>query len=481
MVDILRSLGGSSARIRKITPRGVVLLVLAFLCFCIILGGIHDLILSLILCGIVIMGGSVFFARTYIKYEELAFNIEKLPELETNEAVEGIPFTGYGVVEADELLTSPYTNTPCVYYHSIEEKLVRHGRSEVWKVISNVAKYVPFYIRDKRGRLKVDLRNMDEDFSGYRIEPSHPHLPNPSNSEIDCDAVIYKKVEKRKVWELGPLQLFDYYRKSEFVLSPGTEVFVCGMVERDASGELVIREHKDIPLIITKKTKEEYLEEFYRGKDLVYLWHFLAAIGYSVFMISISSLIPPDIFPILFFAGNGIIIGSVFFSMYNRIITLLNRAEYALYNIDVELKRREDLIPAIVEIVKGYAKYEAEVNKILAEARAAIVFTREKFAREIEEDPQIKSLVSIIEKYPTIRANENFESLMKELIDAEERIAYSRKFYNNSVMKYNTLIKEFPFVIISRLLGFKEKEYITIARGEEAAKSSRNLAKFPAR
>jgi LemA protein len=181
----------------------------------------------------------------------------------------------------------------------------------------------------------------------------------------------------------------------------------------------------------------------------------LLAINYFVQLNQISLL------NLLFF-GNTLILGSTIFTVYNRIVTLKNRALNALSNIDIELKRRADLIPSIVEIVKGYAKHESEIQKIVAEGRAQRIFSSEL---KRPEKPTIPSLVAAIENYPELKASENFQSLMKTLVDTEERIAYSREFYNRTVRKYNTLIKQIPFSLVAKILKLKEMEFVSIVRG----------------
>jgi hypothetical protein len=155
------------------------------------------------------------------------------------------------------------------------------------------------------------------------------------------------------------------------------KVFVYGMVFR-RNGELVLHEDERYPLIISKKNRDQYVREFYQGENIIYFVHFLIALGLTISLLSLNyffRLTLYKIFPLLI--GNLFITGSVVFSLYNRIVTLKNRTLNALSNIKVELKRRADLIPNLVEVVKGYVKHEIEVQKILAETRTKIVFSKE--------------------------------------------------------------------------------------------------------
>lgn len=444
---------------------------LLFVCLFVFLYGSEALPLALnsFVVGIIIIIGAIYFTKEFLKTEKIIFDIESLPILETDEAVEGVPFAGEGVVEPEEgkILYSPYTNTPCVYFHSIKEIQVRTGKSSYWKIVDNLVSFIPFYIKDKRGKLKVDLTNLDDDFSKYEILLKDRTIPNPKNSEIDPLPVLKQKMRYSSEFtpNAGILDLFfPNYRFSEFVLPPHTKVFVCGMVSRK-NGELVLRESEKIPLIISRKSRDQYVEEFYRGSNLVYFSHFLSALGFTISVLGISRYfnIAGSIISLLLFFGNFIILGSSVFSLYNRVVTLKNRALNALSNIEAELKRRADLIPNIVEIVKEYAEHESTILKIIAESRAKIFFSKEP---KEEAKPIINSLVAVIENYPELKASEQFQSLMKILIDTEERIAFSREFYNRTVRKYNTLISQFPFLIVAKVLNLKEMEFITIARGE---------------
>jgi len=418
------------------------------------------------ICGLIISIGGIYFTREFLRTEKIVFEIESLPLLETDEAADGVPFVGRGIVEPedDKVLKSPYTNTPCVYFHSIKEEYVGYFRKNAyWKIVENIALFVPFYIRDERGKLKVDLTNLDNDFSGYKIPIRN--VPSPQNSEIDCDILLKHQpyhlfLKNKKGIFFFPLR--SKYRISEFVLKPGTKVFVTGMVSR-RNGQLVLHEDEKFPLIISKKNRDQYVQEFYRGGNLIYLSYLLVSVGFTTSLLAINYFIQanPAILLTFLFMGNTIILGSALFSVYNRIITLKNRALNSLSNIDVELKRKIDLIANIVEVLKGYVKHESETQRIVAEGRVKIMFS-DKLKKE--EKPIIPSLVAAIENYPNIKASENFQSLIKTLVDIEERIAYSREFYNRSVRKYNILIKQIPFLFVASILGLKKMDFITIGK-----------------
>jgi len=147
---------------------------------------------------------------------------------------------------------------------------------------------------------------------------------------------------------------------------------------------------------------------------------------------------------------------------YNQLVSLRNRIENAWSQIDVQLKRRYDLIPNLVETVKGYAAHEKGVFENVAQARSAMM-NAQGVAQQGEAQNQItgalKSLFAVAEAYPELKANENFRMLQEELSGTESKIAYARQFYNDNVMSYNTLIQSFPANMIASSFGFKEHEY----------------------
>ena len=157
--------------------------------------------------------------------------------------------------------------------------------------------------------------------------------------------------------------------------------------------------------------------------------------------------------------------------MYNSLITLRNRCDNAWSQVDVQLRRRFDLIPNLVETVKGYAKHESGVFERVTQARtAAMGATTPKEAGQAENvlSGALKSLFAVAEAYPDLKANQNFLMLQEELAGTESKIAYARQFYNDVVMKFNMKQQVFPSNIIANMFAFKEKEYFEI--GEEAAK-----------
>ena len=158
-------------------------------------------------------------------------------------------------------------------------------------------------------------------------------------------------------------------------------------------------------------------------------------------------------------------------SMYNSLINLRNRVKNAWSQIDVQLKRRTDLIPNLVETVKGYAKHEKGVFEEVTKARSNVIN-----AQSVQENQEannqltgaLKTLFAVAENYPDLKASKNFQELQAQLSETEDKIAYSRQFYNDTVMMYNNKIQMFPSNIIANQFNFIEAEFFET---EESARS----------
>jgi LemA protein len=148
--------------------------------------------------------------------------------------------------------------------------------------------------------------------------------------------------------------------------------------------------------------------------------------------------------------------------LYNGLVKLRNRIENAWAQIDVQLKRRYDLIPNLVETVKGYASHESGTLEAVIQARNMATQAQgpqQQAEAENMISGALKSLFALQESYPDLKANQNFLELQEELTATEGRIAYARQFYNDMVFKYNTKIQSFPAVVIAGMMKFTEREY----------------------
>jgi LemA protein len=160
----------------------------------------------------------------------------------------------------------------------------------------------------------------------------------------------------------------------------------------------------------------------------------------------------------------------VFVVQYNGLVRLRNRIENAWSQIDVQLQRRHDLIPNLVETVKGYAAHERETLDRVVQARNQAVSAQGPAAQGQAENVltgALRQLFAVAEAYPDLKANQNFLNLQEELTSSEDRVAYARQFYNDSVLKYNNKIQSIPSNIIAGMFNFQEREYF---EGEEQAR-----------
>ena len=155
---------------------------------------------------------------------------------------------------------------------------------------------------------------------------------------------------------------------------------------------------------------------------------------------------------------------------YNGLIRLRNRAREALSDIDVQLKRRFDLIPNLVETVKGYMQHEKSVLENVTRARAAVSGGGNPLERDKAEmalSNTLKTLFAVSENYPELKANANFLDLQRELADTENKIQASRRFYNTNVMTLNTKIETFPTNTIAGMFGFHQEKFFEAEAGEK--------------
>lgn len=160
-----------------------------------------------------------------------------------------------------------------------------------------------------------------------------------------------------------------------------------------------------------------------------------------------------------------VLIVIMFIYYFNRFVVLGNRIDNSLSQIDVQLRKRADLVPNLISTVKGYAKHEKEIMSEVTNARKALLSAktlsgRIKAGSELQN--ALKSIFAIAENYPQLRANENFLHLQQELAAIEDRIAYSRQYYNDSILTYNNSVSTFPGTIFASLYNRQNKEFLKI-------------------
>jgi len=170
--------------------------------------------------------------------------------------------------------------------------------------------------------------------------------------------------------------------------------------------------------------------------------------------------------------GAALLLVVYFWSLYNGLVSLKTQIEEAWSQIDIQLKRRADLIPNLVNTVKGYAKHEKGVFTEVTKARSALMSAKKLDSKAEANDmltAALGKLFAVAEAYPQLKANENFTQLQKELSDTEDKVAYSRQYYNSVVNDYNIRIRTFPNTLFNEMMGFAEKEFFAASEEERKA------------
>jgi len=166
-----------------------------------------------------------------------------------------------------------------------------------------------------------------------------------------------------------------------------------------------------------------------------------------------------------------VIVVATFLIYYNRFVTLSHQIDNSLAQIDVQLKKRADLIPNLLSAVKGYMKHERAAIKEVTDARKAMMSakgTEKKMKAGNQMQEALKSIFAIAEGYPDLKANINFLQLQQELSAIEDKVAYARQFYNDGIMTYNMMTHKVPGIWFASMYGFKSKEYLKIPEAARA-------------
>ena len=178
----------------------------------------------------------------------------------------------------------------------------------------------------------------------------------------------------------------------------------------------------------------------------------------------------PVVMVIIIILGLLLLLAGYVISVYNKLVNARNKTDNQFSQIDIQLKRRADLIPNLVETVKGYAKHEEGTLKEVIEARNQAV-NANSINDKIDANNKLTSalgkLFALSESYPDLKANENFVHLQEELTDTEDKITYARQFYNDSAMNFNNLIEMFPSSIVASIFHFKKFEFFKVDEKEK--------------
>ncbi|WP_417481659.1 LemA family protein [Maricaulis sp.] len=167
-----------------------------------------------------------------------------------------------------------------------------------------------------------------------------------------------------------------------------------------------------------------------------------------------------------------LVVGFILVGIYNRLVALRQTCNQAWGDVDVQLKQRHDVIPNLVETVKGYATHETDTLENVIKARQAAIVApnvKELAGAENMLSGALRQLFALSESYPDLKANQNFMQLQSELSDLENKIAAARRFFNNAVAEFNTAIEQFPAVLMANMFGFSKRDFFEVAEAERAA------------
>jgi len=179
--------------------------------------------------------------------------------------------------------------------------------------------------------------------------------------------------------------------------------------------------------------------------------------------------------------GIAVLLGLFFIGIYNRLVALRQNRAQSFADIDVQLKQRSDLVPQLVETVKGYASHEKQVLQDVTNARTAAQSATTTDARLQAENTltrAIGGLFAVAENYPDLKANQSFQQLMGELSDIENKLAAARRYFNNATSEYNTALQQFPASLIAGAMGFQPAAFFEVANDQRAAMEKAPEVKF---
>ncbi len=364
------------------------------------------------------------------KVDSFIYLIAKQPIVSVNSCTVGNNAQVVGVIEAKENCSLKVNDIFCVFHHYMDYA----GAINV----INTARTIPFYVRDDTGRIRIEIKTqkyerLDSNGTVIGID----ELPDYTNSDIDAFRYASSNEEDQN--------------SNNYFLPEGITVLVNGFVY-EKEGERVISAHEQYPFVITTKNKGEYLQDYYYGEDFFLTSNYLILISVLALCFAGAILLSTYLYLILIIAPILVLIvlGRMVYSAYNRMVEIQTRCTNAKMQIDIESKKRMELIPELEKIAKVHAKYEKGINMVIAQTRAL------KLSNKNNTD----TLLALVEKYPQIKSNSSFKYLFSSLVQIEDNIAYFRAFYNKTATKFNTLISLAPINLLANSAGFKKKELI---------------------
>lgn len=390
-----------------------------------------------------------------------------------------------GSVKSDDPLQTYLTEAPSVWY---EWKISEHWKKTEsyrdkdgnrktrtksgWRTVDSGGSYQSFFLKDETGELL--------------IEPEGAKVDAPSTMSCTCspsDPLYYGKGPG------GAIANSTYRRRfSEYSLTPGDELYVLGPAKlREEVAQPMIAKSKDARYyFISTKSEAQIIRSKSIWAFFIMLFSFVAALAVPVVAITGEiGMEPLEVFRekpgwvvlsgVIFLAVAGLFYLSL---LYNGLIRVRNRLTHALGLIEIQLKRRYDLIPRLLECVQGISEYEREVQKLVASVRSPAGNLADREAGEMGEEINqgaglVGGLFALSEKYPNLSADQNYASFMKELIDTEDRVALARAFYNDSLLALQDRLLTFPDVLVAKWFRFRAGKNLGLLPDPEMAQVPR--------
>ena len=387
-----------------------------------------------------------------------------------------------GAVKSDAPLQTYLTERPSVWHE--------WSISEHWKKTESY--------RDKDGnrktRTKSGWRKVDsgggiqaffllDDTGELLIEPEGAKVDAPSTMSRSCgpsDPLYYGK------GPVGAIANSTHRRRfSECSLSPGDELYVLGSAKlREEVAQPMIAKNKEARyFVISSKSEAQIIRSKSPWAFFIFLFSFFIALTIPVVAITKETgMEAQEAFyqnpGWVALAGGGFLaVAGLFYLslLYNGLIRVRNRLTHALSLIKIQLKRREDLIPRLLECVKGISEYESQVQELVASVRSSGVTAAGSQRGEVGEEIKqgsglVGGLFALSENHPNLRADQNYASFMKELVDTEDRIALARAFYNDSLLALQDRLLSFPDLLVAKWFRFKAGKNLHLLPEPEMAK-----------
>lgn len=388
-----------------------------------------------------------------------------------------------GSVKSDAPLQTYLTEKPSVWYEwSISEHWKKTERyrdkdgnrktrtKSGWRKVDSGGNFQSFFLKDDTGELL--------------IEPEGAKVDAPSTMSFSCsptDPFYYEKGPDRAIANSTHRRRF-----SECSLTPNDELYILGPAKlRQEVAKPMIAQSKEAKYyFISTKSESQIIRSKNVWAFIIIIFSFLAALVVPVVTISVETGVEPQEAMLenpgwIFLSGLIFLaVASLFYLtiLYNGLIRVRNRLIHAMGLIEIQLKRRHDLIPSLLKCVKGFASYETEVQELVASCRSSGANGTSREAGEVAEKINqgaglIRGLFVLSENYPDLSADQNYDSFMTALLDTEDRIALARQFYNDSLLALQDRLLTFPDVLVAKWFRFRAGENLSLLPDPEMAQA----------